>query len=161
MFGRALMGAGAGFMMTGNVGGAIGGGLAGAFGPGIGKRMLQKRGNVSGMAKSGLTTLGRMGPQPGSIFGTAKSMGMKGRYGYPQAMKKSTGTLTGIRGTKDKGALPDTFSHSFQRNISQAGSYIGRNEVNVNKMGGYTLGAMGMMAASNIGSSAISSNRGY
>ena len=66
----------------------------------------------------------------------------------PRAMSSNVGMGRGFAGT-------------FQRNIGKAQRYIGQKEVNVNEMGGYALGAMGMMAAANIGSSIISSNKGY
>lgn len=169
MLGRMLAGGAAGYMMTGDMGGAVGGAaFGGAFlgKRGIGTRFMQKRGGVSGFAQGAVGAIGRAGPSAPSMlrsprymsnFG-GKSMGIK-EFGKMRPNKPFVPSEIGkgLRNVRQAGSA----GRNFQNNISKAQNYLTDNAIGVNRMGGYALAGLGTMAASRMGSSAINSNRGY
>jgi hypothetical protein len=131
----AAIGGGLGYMNTGDLGGIAGGAAAGAafgmFGLPAGRKYL-----------GGL--LGRRSPAGMAAAGLERA----GRGALSLGWGSNSSTL--MRGaTRAFGGL------------NTAAGFIGRNATMVNKVGGYGLAALGMGASAHIGSSVISSNRGY
>ena len=146
LFGRMLAGGAAGGIMGGMdggwggaLGGAAGGAAVGGFGNWAARRLAGGR-TISGMARGGLGKIGGLGQRMTNTgFGMLGSGGIRSNIGAGMA-------FAGQR-------LP-----GFAKGAS---SLIGQNSISVNKWGGRALMGAGVASAASIGSSIMSSNRGY
>lgn len=137
----AGVGAGLGYMNTGDMEGALGGTVAGGLFGGIGGGTLANRASRGVLARVG-------------SFGKTGS-GIN-RAGYLE------GIGNGMMGFAAKNGLgPRSYMARAGAAMGTAGNWIGKNRVAVNKWGSRIATAAGLGAASYIGSSLISSNNGY
>jgi hypothetical protein len=137
----AGVGAGLGFMNTGDMGGVLGGAAAGAAFGGIGTNMLRNA-NYAGMIGKGSNAIVRGGAMAAGKLGMGVS-----RFSNPMVKK---GFATASRGAR-----------AFTGAAMQARSFMGRRAIATNEWGGRAAVAAGMGSAAYIGSSVMSSNRGY
>lgn len=144
---KAMIGAGAGALWGGIAGGmsdngsAFGGMMGGALaGAGVGYGMNYLRSNSA------------------SILGR----GAVGVYrGGARASNWMLGKTTGSFG-RDLGLTMGSMGADGLRSLGRrSASLIGRNKAAINKYGSYSMAALGVGAGAYIGSSALSSNRGY
>jgi len=131
------------------------GALGGAIGAGIGYANTGDLGGIAGGAAAG-AVMGTVGlPYAKSLLSNKNVTGMGAaaleRIGYGGMAAAST---IGNR-RLFRAATKAKFG------ISNAASALGSNSTVVNKYGGQALSALGMGSAAMIGSSVISSNRGY
>ena len=113
-------------------GGAIGGALMGGFGA-VGMRKLAGGRTIAGMAQTGLGYgIRGLGITGGALAGGGR---------FSRGMANIAGL--GIGG------------------MFNARNWLGRNAAITNKVGGITLGAIGVASAAHMGSSVLSSNRGF
>jgi hypothetical protein len=149
--GMAAGGGALGYMNTGDLGGiaggAAGGALFGAVGFPMGRNFLARRGKLAGLAGRGAGFLER------GALGAASRAG-----GYAQRYGPMTGVATrgGIAANRVQG-----WAGRAATGLAMGGEFIGRNAVMTNKIGGGALAALGLGASAHIGSSVISSNRGF
>jgi len=134
-----LYGASGGGGMTGAIGGAVGGGLMGGAGVAMGAKFLGKRGGVAGFASRGY------------------GLGVRGLTSADAFM----GSRAGRVGSMYRRAMPFNRASRVAGGLEAGGAFIGRNAATINKYGGMAMGAIGTAAAAHIGSSVLSSNRGY
>jgi hypothetical protein len=139
--GRAIAGGLAGGIMTGSLGGAAGGAAMGGLGWGT----LNKFGGglgAAGYMRKGLNmgVRGMKSARNWAIGGALRNAG--GRAGVAFGFGADAAQL-GMRG------------------LGTASSFIGRNALRTNRVAGYAAGALGVGSAAYIGSSVLSSNRGY
>lgn len=152
--GGALAGGVVGSMMGNSNMSTFGGMAAGAAFGGMGiKRLnplasrLGNKMNISGMTQRGLN------------YGS-KAFGRAGtRIASSVSNRAAAGTLTGF-GAK-MGTMGMNYSATSALGLNKATRFIRKNSSAVNKYGGYAMGAIGTAAAAHIGSSVLSSNRGY
>lgn len=129
-----------GAAIGGTIGGIIGG-TEGAIGGAVGLGMF-------GGLNMGYKTLKR-------------AMGVRGAAGFLTQTLGTVGDL-GVRATSrlgNRGAF--NLARRANAGLTSAASFIGRNQVAVNKYGGLALGAIGIGASIHMGSSTMRSNRGY
>ncbi len=141
MMAGGLYGGAGGGGWEGAAGGAAAGGLAGGYGFSTARKMARGAGFTAGKLGKGVTRRNVAGMFAGGVERgargiTAAASTLGNRTIFDQTMK--------MRGVADKAA-----------------GFIGKNAVGINKYGGVALGVMGTASAAHIGSSVLSSNRGY
>jgi hypothetical protein len=150
-----LANAGIGMLAGGAIGGAgnnwrwegmAGGAALGGVGLAVGGWGLNRMGGVSRLASRGMEyARGGVAYAQSGLAGIAqRQLNSNGLNIWGQAA--GYGAL-GMRGAG--------------MGLASVHSFIGNNSTAINKYGGYALGAMGVASAANIGSSILSSNRGY
>lgn len=136
---RAAIGGLAGGVMTGNLGGAAGGAAVGAGGWG----MLSKMGG-------------------GTARGIQRGLGMGVRAAQAGSRWGAKGYYSSIAGPRAlAGGSAFRASNAIGMGFSNASKFIGRNAATTNKIGGAAMGAIGVGSGAYIGSSVMSSNRGF
>ena len=159
MFGKLIAGTLGGAAIGGLYGASGGGGMHGAIG-----------GAVMGgaMGGAGFRAASRFGARRGwSIAGAGRAglgYGMRGaKWGRGKMQGIAAGSL--VSGNVGVGGVAAGYGADMLRGASYgmagARGFLGRNASAVNKYGGYAMGAIGTAAAAHIGSSVLSSNRGY
>ena len=108
------------------------------------------------IAGAGAGALGGMFIRPGRMQGASKWLSTKARRGVARAagaMQYGASKIgrPGIHNMLNKGA----------GGMVSTARFMGRNRKSINKYGSYALAALGTGAAAHIGSSVLSSNRGY
>jgi hypothetical protein len=135
-FGRTLGGAALGGVMGGMATGSLSGvGTGAAFGAGTG-------------AFGGAIGRRAMANRGSISGGLARAVDLPGELAMRGAMKLNNRRLFDA-------------SWGLTKKLDRASSFIGRNEMTINKVGGTALLGMGAAASSYIGASAISSNRPF
>jgi hypothetical protein len=137
MFGRAAVGAMAGYGLTGDWGGAA----AGAGMAGVGWGMMSKFGNGLGASKYAQRGVG--------LLGRGASLMQKGGM-------QMFGTRLGRMGMPTISA-----GMAAERGLGKLGGFLGKHALATNRYAGYAMAGMGVGASAYIGSSIINSNRGY
>lgn len=138
---RALAGGAAGGMMTGSWGGVAGGAAV----AGLGGGMMSRYGrglNFAGGVEKGLGA---------GILGASIGAGSRG-------LGRWSNKLSGVGLAANMGSRGLT---GIGRGLIGARNFIGRKSVATNKIGGYAMASMGAGAGAYIGSTVLSSNRGY
>ena len=133
-------------------------------------------GGISGgMSDNGSILGGAIG---GAAVGAALTRGNIARLGNLSTRGMQAGLGYGAKGAGAlRGAMPKLLSNrgygnaavgygmaglgAAGRGMNRAAGYIKRNSISANKYGGATLAGLGMGSAAMIGSSVLSSNRGY
>lgn len=141
---RAALGGAAGYAL-GGWGGAAGGAAAAGFGWGGMKNMSNKYGAA-----------GRLGKGLGYASEGASFLAGKGL-----AASFTRGGSDFARGMRAGGEYLRQGAVGARTGINTASSFIGRNAATTNKIAGYGMAAMGVGTSAYIGSSIMSSNRGY
>lgn len=135
-FSRTLLGA---------AGGAIVGGMT--------------TGNLSGVGYGAAFGAGTGGLGP--IAGSRVMANRTNVAGYMAGGLRGLGNL-GLRATSTIGNRPlFNTARGIDKGLSQAASFIGRNQVSINKYGGMAATALGTAAAAHIGSTTLAANRPF
>lgn len=172
------VGAMAGYALTGNAGGAIGGAAGAGFGLPVGQKFFAKK-TLSNRLASGVGHMASAAPTKMVKANIATKFGNKGladdflRADVRKAMAARgvnknisyNPVLSNIEKVSNRKKLGNmSFAQKdpgYMNNIRAGQRKLRENSINVNKFGGAALGALGVYSASRMGSSAISSNRGY
>ena len=138
---RALAGGAAGGIMTGNWGGVAGGAAV----AGLGGGMMSRYGR-------GLNFAGGIG----------RGLGFGSRMASIGAISRNFGKID--TGLSRMGLGTNITSKGFTKigqGLSSARGFVGSKSIVTNKIGGYAMASMGAGAGAYIGSTVLSSNRGY